>query len=198
MVWLKPEPRSAGLPESILFPLSPYRKPTKTNHICSSAFSPPSVKPRRSDRSWTSSALGQSRVKFDGKSLQGEKLHHSHTKTVQAELNDSIARGIGKESPGAPSCEHKIGGWHVKCLQMYSYSLPFHSTFEITTNKNCPEALPSYQLNNITITILGTGRWMGNEGRRDAGKNGWSSHWNQENHQLNWVLSNLMHLSQTR
>lgn len=131
MVWLKPEPRSVGLPESIPFPLSPYRKPTKTNHVCSSAFFPPSVKLRRSDRSRTSSALGQSRVKFDGESLQGEKLHHSHTKTVRAELNDSIARGIGKESPRAPSCEHKIGGWHIKCLQIYSYSLPFVITVSL-------------------------------------------------------------------
>lgn len=52
------------------------------------------------------------------------------------------------------------------------------------------------QLNSITITILGPGRWMGDEGRRKAEKNGWHSHWNRENNQLNWEISHLMHLNQ--
>lgn len=144
-----------------------------------------------SDWSLISSALGQ---------CVGEQLHLTHThKIVQAKLNDSIGWGVEKESHRLLLLTHNQCMVHKMFTNIFLF-------FTLSNHSFIPPFKPLWikaalslalcQLNSITITILGPGRWMGDEARREAKKNGWHSHWNQENSQLNCKISNLMHLNQ--
>lgn len=166
-------------------------------------FLPQSVKLRSSDRSLTSSAPGQSRIKWRWRVSVCWRALILHTpKIVQKKLKDSISWGEGRESHRAASGEHLINGGYRQYLQIHSYLSPF--AIMVSCNPlnhyelNLPWSLALGQLSSITGIILEPGRWMGEEVGKEAEKNGWNSHGRQENNWLNWVLSNLTYLSQTQ
>ena len=125
-----------------------------------------------------------------------------HTPKIVQKWNDSISWGEGREPHRAASGECLINGGHRPRLQIHSYSSP--SAIMVSCNPlnhyelNLPWSLASDQQDSITGIILEPGRWMGEEVGREAEKNGWNSHRSQENNWLNWMLSNLMYLSQTQ